>query len=146
MIFYSKASPCPFLINSLTSVLKSTKISGHLILCDFQDHLVANSLLKLKTDSSHVEEAVATIKSDVKYKLISDHHQSGHKHKCLDYSPGRKILYSKPTKLYSKFILIHDKNIDDTYCNSNAVQLQNRRQWEITSKTIPHESLCWDYV
>lgn len=84
------------------------------------------------------------MKNDVKYKLISDHHRSGHK--CLDYSPGRKILYSKATKLYSKFILIHYKNIDDTYCNSNAVHLQNRGQWEITSKTIPHESLCGDYM
>ena len=99
----------------------------------------------LRSKQTHdLEEAVATIKSDVKYKLISDHHQCGRK--CLDYSPGHKILYSKPTKLYSKFILIHYKNIDDNYCKSNAAQLQNRGQWEITSRTIPHESLCWDYV
>ena len=81
----------------------------------------------LRSKQTHdLEEAVATIKSDVKYKLISDHHQSGRK--CLDYSPGQKILYSKPTKLYSKFILIHYKNIDDIYCKSNAAQLQNRGQ------------------
>ena len=41
--FYSKASPSPLPINSLTSVLKSAKISGHLLLLDSQDPRITNS-------------------------------------------------------------------------------------------------------
>ena len=47
-----------FPINSLTSVLKSAKISGHLLLPDSQDPLVATCLPQLKTESWHEEEAV----------------------------------------------------------------------------------------
>ena len=49
LCFYSKASPCRLPINSLTSVLKSAKISGHLLLCDSQDPLVPNCIPQLKT-------------------------------------------------------------------------------------------------
>ena len=58
LCFYSKASPSPLPINSLTSVLKSAKISGHLLLHDSQGPLVENSIPQLKTASWHVEEAV----------------------------------------------------------------------------------------
>ena len=47
-----------FPINSLTSVLKSAKISGHLLLPDSEDPLVATCLPQLKTESWHEEEAV----------------------------------------------------------------------------------------
>ena len=49
LCFYSKASPCRLPINSLTSVLKSAKICGHLLLCDSQDPLVPNCIPQLKT-------------------------------------------------------------------------------------------------
>lgn len=47
-----------FPINSLTSVLKSAKISGHLLLPYSEDPLVATCLPQLKTESWHEEEAV----------------------------------------------------------------------------------------
>ena len=75
LCFYSKASPSPLPINSLTSVLKFAKISGHLLLRDYQDPLVANCIPQLKTSLWHVEEAVTTTESDVKNKLISGHYQ-----------------------------------------------------------------------
>ena len=37
LCFYSSTSPCPLPINILTSILKSCKISGHLLLRDSKD-------------------------------------------------------------------------------------------------------------
>ena len=48
LCFYLKASPCPLPINSLTSIFKSAKISGHLLLCDSQDPPVQIAYLSSK--------------------------------------------------------------------------------------------------
>ena len=69
--FYSKASPCLLPINCLIAVLKPAKISGHLLLCDSQDPLVANSIPQLKTSSHHEEEAVAITESVAKNNFWS---------------------------------------------------------------------------
>ena len=61
------------------------------------------------------------------HKLISGHHQFGHK--GLGYSPCSKVPSNKSTKLYHKFISCHYKNIDDTYSISKAVQLKVQGQW-----------------
>ena len=119
--------PSPLPISSLTPILKSTKISGHLLFRDSSDPLVANCIPHFKTGSRHVEEAVTTTESDVQNKLISGHHQFGCK--GLGYSPGPKIPSNKSTKLYHKFISSHYKNIDDIYSISKAVQLQVQGQW-----------------
>ena len=105
LCFYSKASLCPLPINSSTSVLKSAKISGHLLIGDSQDLLVACCIPQLKTGSWHVEEAAVTTQSDVKNKLISGHRQFGRK--GLGYSSGLKTSSNKSTKLYCKFISSH---------------------------------------
>ena len=49
LCFYSSTSPCPLPINSLTSILKSCKITGHLFLRDSKDPLVAASNPVLKS-------------------------------------------------------------------------------------------------
>ena len=127
LCFYSKAWPCCLPINSLTSILNPAKISGHLLLCDSQDSLVANCVSQLKTSSWPVGEAVASTETDAKNKLVSGHYQFGRK--GLGYSPGPKIPSNKSSKLYHKFISSHYKNIDDIYSISKAVQLQVQGQW-----------------
>ena len=46
---YSSISPCPFPIDSLTSILKSSKISGNLLLRDSKDRLVSSVSPSLKS-------------------------------------------------------------------------------------------------
>ena len=52
---------------------------ANLLLPDSQYPLVVNWIPQLKTGSWPVEEAVSTRESDIKNKLISGHHQFGHK-------------------------------------------------------------------
>ena len=45
---YSSCSPCPLPVKKLTTVLKSSKLSGHLLLRDSQDPLIVSSCPKCK--------------------------------------------------------------------------------------------------
>ena len=143
LCFYSKALPYPLPIDSLISILKSAKISGHLLLRGSQDPLVANCIPQLKTGSWHVEEAVTTTEGDVKNKLISGHHQFGRK--GLGYCSGPKTPSNKSAKLYHKFISSNYKNIGDTYSISKAVQLQLQDQWTQWLNYIQND-LSWKYL
>ena len=68
--FYSSASTCPLPIKSLSSALKASKISGHLLLKNSQDPLVSSCVPKLQTVlgklkilSCHVTVILNSIKS-----------------------------------------------------------------------------------
>ena len=95
-VFYSKASPCPLPVSSLTSVLKSSKISGNLLSCDSQDPLVQNCIPQLKTGPWHIEEAVATTKSDIKNKLISGYYRQFLDARAWVTPLVRKFLVTSP--------------------------------------------------
>ena len=77
-MFYSSASPCPLLVRSLTSVLKSSKISSHLLLKHSQDESVSSCVPNLQAGNWQVEEAVQVCETDLKHKSIIGHHQ----HSC----------------------------------------------------------------
>ena len=77
-LFYSSASPSPFPVRSLTSVLKSPKISRHVLLKHSRDPSVSSCVPKLQTGHWQVEEAVWACETDLKLKSIVGHHQ----HSC----------------------------------------------------------------
>ena len=78
LLFYSSASPSPFPVRSLTSVLKSSKISRHLLLKHSHDPSVSSCVPKFQTGHWHVEEAVWACETDLKLKPIIGNHQ----HSC----------------------------------------------------------------
>ena len=58
LALYSSVSPCFLPLHSLSSVLKTAKISGHLLLCDSCDPIVANNCSKLRAGRLLVEDTV----------------------------------------------------------------------------------------
>ena len=56
--FYFSSSPCPLPVKSITSILKSCKNSGHLLIRDSQDPLVSNNKTDLKCGKWKVSDAV----------------------------------------------------------------------------------------
>ena len=66
LCFYSSASPCPLPIKNLSSALKASKISGHLLLRNSQDPLVSSCVPKLQTGTWKVEDAVLSCENDIK--------------------------------------------------------------------------------
>ena len=66
---YSSSSTCSLPLKSLSSTLKSTKVSGHLLLRELSDTFVAESKIKLKFDNWDVSKSVKTI--SVKALILS---------------------------------------------------------------------------
>ena len=120
--FYSSASPCPLPVRSLTSVLKSSKISGHLLLKHSRDASVSSCVPKLQAGNWQVEEAVQACETDLKHKsIIGHHHYSRH---GLGYIKTSKVPSDKSSRDYRSFISSHHKETEDTYVISRAVQLK----------------------
>ena len=87
--FYSSASPCPLPVKSLTSVPKSSKISGHLLLKHSHDPAVSSCVPKLQAGNWQVGEAVQACETDLKPKSITGNHQ--HSHHGLGYIETSKV-------------------------------------------------------
>ena len=77
--FYSSVSPCALPGRSITSVLKSSKISGHLLLKHSRDPSVSSYVPKFQAGNWQVEEAVQACETDLKHKSIIGHHQHSRK-------------------------------------------------------------------
>ena len=127
LCFYSSASPCPLPIKSLSSALKASKISGHLLLRNSQDPLVSSCVPKLRTGTWKVEDAVLSCENDIKISQVCG---NGHHNKHgLGYTTTPRVPKNQSSKHYRRYISEHHKTIDDTYAFSKAVQLQVQGQW-----------------
>ena len=121
LCFYSSASPCLLPIKSLSSALKASKISGHLLLRNSQDPLVSSCVPKLQTGTWKVEDAVMSCENDIKINQVyGNGHHNNH---GLGYTTTPKVPRNQSSKHYRRYISDHYKTIDDTYAFSKAVQL-----------------------
>ena len=70
---YSSTSPCPLPLKSLTSVIKSTKVSGHLLLTESADQKILESASQLKCCSCGMaQRQLLMLKVDLNFKLLLD--------------------------------------------------------------------------
>ena len=106
--FYSSASPCPLPVRSLTSVLKSSKISGHLLLKHSQDLSVSSCVPKLRAGHWQVEEAVQACETHLRHKSLTGHYQ--HSRHGLGYIQSSKVPSDKSSRDYRTFISSHHRN------------------------------------
>ena len=128
LCFYSSESPCQLPLKSLSSILKASKIGGHLLLTNSKDPLISNCQPNLQDGSWKAKDAVSLCESDIHFNKICGKNQQG-KQGLGYYSIKPKVPSDKASKHYRKFITHHFKQIDDTYSNSKAVQLQVQGQW-----------------
>lgn len=73
---YSSVSQCPLPIKIVTSVMKLTKVSGHLLLWESSDPCVCGTSLHLKHGNWKVSDAMKEAESNLELKRIIDYHQS----------------------------------------------------------------------
>ena len=73
---YSLTSPRPLLLKSLTSILKSTKVSGHLLLRESADNQISESVSQLKYGFWDVTEAVVDAESRLEFQKVIRYHQT----------------------------------------------------------------------
>ena len=126
LCFCSSVSLCPLTIRSLSSALKASKISGHLLLRNSKDPLVSSCIPKLQTGTWKVEDAVSSCENDIKINQVCGN--SHHNRHGLGYTTTPKVPRHKSSKHYRRYISEYHKSIDDTYAFSKAVQLQVQGQ------------------
>ena len=122
---YSSISPCTFPIKSLTSILKSSKISGHLLLRDSKNPLVSSVSPRLKIGHWKATSATQITEAEINFcKLREPIHL------------GRSGLWSvKPTSVPEEGSQAHRKLVTKTHREieehnlERALQLQLQCQW-----------------
>ena len=88
-----------FISKSLSSALKASKISGHLLLRNSQDPLVSSCIPKLQTGTWKVEDAVLSCENN---KKISQVCENGHHNRHgLGYTTTPKVPTNKSSKYFS---------------------------------------------
>ena len=139
LCFYSSTSPCPLPINSLTSILKSCKISGHLLLRDSKDPLGAASNPVLKSGSWKVKDAVRSAESELAFQTIKGPPQFGRAGLGTTKSEG---MPAKRTHKYRKLVSVTSKEIDEGSNTRKALQLQLQGQWTRWENYVKND-LSW---
>ena len=74
LCLYSSISPCPLPIKSLTYILKSAKISGHLLLRESSDPLVSGQVPGLKAGCWKVADIVRQSEAQLEIQEIQGQH------------------------------------------------------------------------
>ena len=124
LCFYSSVYLCPLPIKSLSSALKASRISGHLLLRNSKDPVVSSCFPKLQTGTWKVEDAVLSCENDIKiHQVCGNSHHNRH---GLGYTTTPKVPKNKH---YRWYISVHHETIYDTYGFSKAGQLQVQGQW-----------------
>ena len=135
LAFYSKSSPCPLPIKSLTSVLKAAKISGHLLIRDSKDPVVSTCSPTLKSGAWKAEKAVNVAEKELKHNLLRGHTQHGRT--GLGFLRVPEPVSKDYTYDYRKQVSYCYRDIDDSYAMSKAVQLLV--QWTRWSNYIQND-------
>ena len=123
---YSSTSPCPLPIKSLTSILKATKVSGHLLLRDCFDPLVNSSVPHLKVGEWNVEEVVKQGEDKIDFERVLGYHQ--HNRAGLGSIKHTKVP-SKQTHDYRKLVSDKVQDLEEEQNLAKAVQLRLQGKW-----------------
>ena len=119
--FYSSISPTPLPIKSLTSILKSFKLSDHLLLRDSKDPLVSKCNTPIVSGQWVANSVATTAEQEIKFYKIRGPPQFG--------KAGLGTTPSKPTPekgsyQYRKLVTSVAKTIDTEEDMAGALKLQ----------------------
>ena len=126
LALYSSVSPCPLPLKSLSSVLKAAKISGHLLLRDSSDPIVANNCPNLRSGNWSVEDTVNVVESEMTFREIMGSHQKGRSGLGVAKPP---VVPPKGTQEYRRFISALAADIDMEKDLAIASQLHLQGNW-----------------
>ena len=123
---YSSSSPCPLPIKSLSSVLKSAKVSGQLLLNESVDPYVSSSNVSLSAGNLNIPEVVNAAENKLNFKNILGYHQS---HRAGFGSLSIPEVPPKHSHAYRKLISSMVDELDEEKQLAKAVQLGVQGQW-----------------
>ena len=124
--FYSPLSPCPLPLKPLTAVLKSSKISGHLLLRDSIDPLVSSCNPRLIVGHWKVDKMPTIAEAEMNFHQIQGPRQVGRNGLGIAKLPE---IPSKNTHSYRKLVSTTSRTIDVEEHSQKALQLSLQCQW-----------------
>ena len=123
---YSSSSPCPLPLKSLTSILKSARVSGHLLLRESDDTKIPESSSHLKCGFWDVSEAVVDAESRLEFQKVMGYHQSS---RAGFGSIIRPSIPAKNSQEYRKLISDLVCEVDENAYQAKSVQLHMQGYW-----------------
>ena len=123
---YSSSSPCPLPINSLSSVWKSSKVSGQLLLRDSSDKFVSEANVPLKAGQWQVGKAIKDAENQLDFNKILGYHQT---HKAGFGSLSLPEVPPKQSHEYRKLLSSLVTEFDEELYHAKAVQLGLQGHW-----------------
>ena len=136
---YSPISPCPLPLKSLTDILKSSKISGHLLLRDSRDPLVSSTDIKLKAGIWQPNTSATIAEAELNFQKIRGPIYKGRS------GLGVKKPVPVPPKQshgYRKMVSSTSKQIDDEQHIQKALELRLQCHW-ISWENYIQNNLSW---
>ena len=143
LCLYAASSPCPLPIKSLTSILKASKISGHLLLRDSKDNLVSSCKPKLKSGSWKVEDTVSSAEAELRFQEIRGAPQFGRA--GLGLSKSSPTPKEKHSREYRKLVSTTSREIDEEANFCKALQLKVQGQWTRWENYVKND-LSWSSI
>ena len=136
---FSEVSPCPLPLKSLTSILKSSKVSGHLLLRDSKDPCVSSDIPSLKAGNWSVDKAVLTAERKLEFQEILGYHQSNR----AGFGSRRSAKTpTKGTHEYRKLIADVVNKEEEEVFTARSVQLHLQGNWTTWCNFIKND-LSW---
>ena len=139
---YSPISPCPLPIKSLTNILRSSKISGHLLLRDSEDPLVSSANPKIKVGLWNPEKATSIAEAELNFNQIRGPLNQG---RCGVGTKKPTVIPPKRTHGYRKLVSAASQKIEDENNIDRALKLQLQCHWMSWENYIKN-NLSWKNI
>ena len=110
----------------MTTVLKSAKISGNLLLQDSNDPIVASSNIPVSAGCWDAASATITAEQELQFQKVRGHVQFGKGGLGLSKST---TVPEKGTQKYRQLLSKTSRKIDEEVCLAEALALQVQGQW-----------------
>ena len=123
---YSSTSPCPLPLKSLTLILKSTKVSGHLLLRESADKQISKPASQLKCGFWDVAEAVGDAESRLEFQKVIGYHQTSRAGFGSFKSPS---IPRRNSREYRRLISDLVGEVDEDAYHAKSVQLHLQGYW-----------------
>ena len=139
---YSSTSPCPLPLKSLTSILKSTKVSGHLLLRKSSDKQISESASQFKYGFWDVAEAVVDAENRLEFQKVIGYYQTSRAGFGSFESPS---IPRRNSHGYRRLISDLVDEVDENAYHAKSVQLHVQGYWtkwcdfaknDLSSKTL----------
>ena len=139
---YSPLSPCPLPLKPLTTVLKSAKISGHLLLRDSIDPAISSCSPKLKVGNWKIDSATTIAEAEMAFQQVIGPRQKGRNGLGIaKLSP----IPEKNTHAYRKLVLTTSKEIDEEKNSQKALEQTLQCHWMSWENYIKND-LSWSNI